>query len=364
MTSTTQMERRSFLQLVGIATSVTAVGGALAACGPASSPSGGGNKSLQINSFGGSFQSNVQKTVISPFQTKYGVTVDVTTALGSAALTRLKSSPKNKPAFDVAFMDLAPILQAKAAGLLQKIDPSKLSNLSNLYPLAVDKNGFWIAELVAMSGIAYNTEKVKTPPTSWQDLWDPKYAGHVAISDISGTIGYQFLVEAARLNGGSETNIDPGFAALKKLKPNIVSMYKTPAEAVQLLTSGEAWLGPAYSDRISAAKKEGAPVAFVQPKEGAIAVLSCMCIPNGTASLDPAHKFIDFMISTPINQSFVTANGEGPTNSKVVLSDNFLNENYVAYGKKVIDSLVALDYEEISRQIGGWTTRWASEIAG
>lgn len=359
--SSTEIGRRKFLQLAGTAAGAFAASGFLAACGPGS---GGGNKgTLNINSFGGSFQSAVEKTVVKPFESKYGATVNVTTALSSDALTQLKASNKGTPALDVAYMDLAPIYQAISSGLLQKFDRSKLPALSDMYSLAVDKNGYWIAELVAMTGIAYNTDKIKTPPTSWQDLWNPEYSGHVAISDISGTCGYQFLVEAAKLNGGSETNIDPGFTALKKLKPHLASIYKTPDEAVQLLTSGEAWLGVAYSDRTSAAKASGAPIAFAQPKEGAIAVLSCMTIPAGTQRATLAHQLMNEQISTKVNQNFVTAVAEGPTNSKVKLSKSFLDANYVPYGVQTINSLINYDYSVIARQLSDWTTRFGTDIS-
>lgn len=360
--TTNEFSRRSFMQLLGVVAGVGATGGLLTACGSGPN-SNSGSKELQINSFGGTFQSAVQKAVVPPFETKYGATVGVTTALSSAALTKLKASPKNKPALDVAYMDVAVVYQAKAAGLVQKIDMSKLSSIPDVYPLAIDKGGYWIAELAAMTGIAYNTDKIKTPPTSWQDLWDPKYAGHVSISDISGTAGYQFLVEAARLNGGSEANIDPGFAALKRLKPNIGSIYKTPDEMIQRLTSGEAWIGPGYSDRTSAAKQKGAPIDFVQPKEGAIVVLSAMCLPAGTAALDLAYKYIDFQMSTDVQRAFVTTIGEGPTNSKVILPEQFVKDNDLPYGQKGIEALVQQDSEAIAQQLSNWTTRWAAEVA-
>jgi spermidine/putrescine-binding protein len=59
--------------------------------------------------------------------------------------------------------------------------------------------------------IAYNTNLVKTPPASWADVWKAEFKGKLAIPDISGTSGQQFLMAAARLHGGSLENIDPGF---------------------------------------------------------------------------------------------------------------------------------------------------------
>ncbi|NVM94305.1 ABC transporter substrate-binding protein [Arthrobacter wenxiniae] len=359
------LNRRQFLSISGLAIGTTAAGLALTACGPnatgaSGSSQGASANSISINSFGGTFQKTIQETVVDPFTAATGTRVNVTTAISSEALTQLKASAS---AFDVAYMDLAIIYQAKAAGLLQTIDHSKLKSIAELYPLAVDDKGYWIAELASMTGIAYNTEKVTTPPTSWEDLWDPKYAGKVAICNVGGTAGYQFLATMAKLNGGSESNIDPGFKKLKSLKPNLAAIWSTPDEMSKLLTSGEAVIGVWYADRTSALRKSGAPVAFVQPKEGAIAVLSAMVIPKGTKKIDAAHEYIDFQISSKVNAKFVQVVGEGPTNRTVKLSPSFLEANYVPYGEQQIKSLATVDAEAIATHLSDWTTRWQSEIA-
>lgn len=358
----TTYDRRRFLQLSGLAAGAVALGGGLTSCRGGSATSSQ-TDTLAINSFGGTFQEAIEEVVVSGFESKYDASVSVVTAISTEALTQLKSSPENDPALDVAYMDLAPIYQARAAGLLQPMDRSKIPSLGQIYPLAVDEDGYWVAELVSMTGIAYNTEKVKTPPKSWMDLWNPDYAGHVAISDVAGTAGYQFLAQIARLNGGSEENIDPGFEQISKLKPSISSIYKTPDEMSRLLSSGEAWVGPWYADRLSSLKRDGAPVAFVTPTEGSIAVLSAMCISKGSSQLDLAHKFIEHQISADVNKEFITTIAEGPTNSKVKLDDKFLAENYIPYGTDAIDNLVSLDSRVIAENLSDWVTRWQSEIA-
>jgi putative spermidine/putrescine transport system substrate-binding protein len=357
------MDRRGFLRLAGLSAGAVAAGGLIEGCSRSTSTEAGGTKTLKINSFGGTFQDAIEKVVVPGFEDKYDASVGVTTAISTAALSQLKAAPEGKPPLDVVYMDLAPIYQAKAAGLLQPMAKDKIPSLKELYPLAVDDEGYWVAELVSMTGIAYNTDKVKQPPTSWKDLWDSRYRGKVAISDVSGTAGYQFIAEAARLNGGSEKDIDPGFAALKRLKPNLASIYTTPDEMSRLLSSGEAWMGPWYGDRLSSLKRQGAPVAFATPKEGAIAILSSMCIPKGTSQLDLAHNYIDFQISAKVNKEFITTIAEGPTNSKVKLDKKFLDDNYVPYGTKAIEKLVSLDNEVIAKSLAGWVTRWQSEIA-
>lgn len=335
---------------------------ALTACGPgASSGDGGNTDSLSINAFGGVFQDALQEHVVDPFSEESGTDVSVTTAISSDALTQMRA---DSSAFDVAYMDLGVIEQAKEAGLLQPMNLDNIPNSSELYPLAVDDEGYWVAELTSMTGIAYNTEKVSTPPTSWEDLWNEEYKNRVAISNVSGTVGYQFLVQAARQNGGDEANIDPGFEAIQDLQPNIVSIYNTPDEMSRLLTSGEAWLGPWYADRTGALKSSGAPVEFVEPEEGAIAVVSAMVIPADTANLEGAEDYINFQLAADVNSAFVQATGNGPTNRNVELPQDYLDANFVPYGDEQIDSLQTVDPAIVSENLSDWIDRWNTEVVG
>jgi putative spermidine/putrescine transport system substrate-binding protein len=334
----------------------------LTGCRPAEpEAAAGGDASLSVNAFGGVWQEALEAAVIAPFESESGTSVSVTTAISSEALAQLRA---DSDVFDVAYMDLAVVEQAKEAGLLQPLDLDAIPNSENLYPIAVDENGYWVAELTSMTGIAYNTEAISTPPTSWADLWNDEYAGRVAISNVSGTVGYQFLVQAARLNGGSEENIDPGFEAIEALKPNIVSIYNTPDEMSRLLTSGEAWLGPWYADRTGALKASGAPVEFVEPEEGAIAILSAMVIPKDSPNVEGALDYIDFQLAADINSSFVQATGTGPTNSLVELPQEYLDENFVPYGTDQVASLQTVDPAAVAANLSAWIERWNAEIAG
>ena len=128
--------------------------------------------------------------------------------------------------------------------------------------------------------ITYNTNLVKTPPTSWADLWKPEWKGKLAIPDISGTSGQQFLMAAARLNGGSLENIDPGFEAIKKLKPNVQMMYTQPDQIIPLFERGDIALAVWYTDRTGAAAAKGVPVAAAYPKEGAIGIVPTVSVPK------------------------------------------------------------------------------------
>ena len=96
-------------------------------------------------------------------------------------------------------------------------------------------------------GMTYNPDKVKTPPTSWADMWKPEYKGRVGITNLNSTLGTGFLVEIARMHGGSEANVDAGFKAIEELKPNIAAVAANPGQLATLYQQGQIDIGPATS---------------------------------------------------------------------------------------------------------------------
>ena len=72
-------------------------------------------------------------------------------------------------------------------------------------------------------GILYNEEELKKNklpmPKSWADLKKPEYAGRLGITAPQSSMGTAALVMLARINGGGEKNIEPGFQATKEIVP-------------------------------------------------------------------------------------------------------------------------------------------------
>ena len=56
---------------------------------------------------------------------------------------------------------------------------------------------------MSATAIVYDPKVITTPPTSWNDLFDPKFKGHMALGDITGTSGVQTMLALNRLKGGT-----------------------------------------------------------------------------------------------------------------------------------------------------------------
>ena len=102
---------------------------------------------------------------------------------------------------------------------------------------------------------------------------------------------------AAKLNGGSESNIDPGFDKIKALKPSILGFYKNSGVAGQMYQQGTAWIGPWYHGRAKYMADRGVPLEYVIPKEGAPPYISVIGVVKGTKNKAVAEKYMTWCCS-------------------------------------------------------------------
>lgn len=326
---------------------------AAALAGPASADE------LVVATFGGTFVDNSKKCHAAAFEKATGSTVKY--VLGSSVQTAAKMRAAGSRAeFDVAYMDSQIVKQVKAEGLLQPLEPARIEHWNDLYDASRDKDGYWVSMMFAGTIITYNTNLVKTPPTSWADLWKPEWKGKLAIPDISGTSGQQFLMAAARLNGGSVENIDPGFEAIKKLKPNVQMMYTQPDQIIPLFERGDIALAVWYTDRTGAAALRGVPVAAAYPSEGAIGIVPTVSVPKASTKRDLAQKYIATLLAPEGQLCFGQSQFAGPTNKKVQLPPDLAK--LVPYGP-LVQRMFFPDTDLVARKFPEWSERWGREIA-
>lgn len=174
--------------------------------------------------------------------------------------------------YDAMPNDEPPHLIGIGEQYLAKRNDSALPNLGNVYPSLLDKSqGYGVPATYSLVGIAYNTAMVKAPPTSWADLWKPEFKGKVGIARTSSNLGLATLAIAAKTFGGSEADLEPGWAKLKELDAKAA---RSPASLTQMLEREEIAMAPLWNNNTAAAAGKGLPIAFVKPKPGAIAIIS------------------------------------------------------------------------------------------
>jgi putative spermidine/putrescine transport system substrate-binding protein len=314
---------------------------------------------LVVGIFGGSFAEGSKVCHIAPFEQKTGAKVTLKFGNSSQFAAAVRATG-GKSDFDVVYIDNSLAAQLKNEKLLETIDKTKLSNAADISPRAFDKDSQYVAFETSATLIVYDTTQVKTPPTSWSDLYKPEYAGKLAIGDISGTSGAHLLIALNRMKGGTLTNVEPGFEAIKPLAKSSVTQYTQADQIVSLFERKEIAVAVWYPDRAGAAIDKGLPLAVVYPKEGAVGILPALVIPKGGKTPALALKYIDEVLSREGQACFAEKSYAGPVNTKVKLSDKAAR--IVPY-KETFDNLYMPDPEAVAKALPEWSKRWQREVS-
>lgn len=248
--------------------------------------------------------------------------------------------------------------QALQMGLCEKLSDAPV--YKDLYPLArLSPEATGIG--VVATGIGYNEEAFKkrgwAPPDSWESLTDPKYKQLLGMPPVTNTYGLHTLVEMARLRGGGEKNIDPGFKALKEeIGPNVLAWVSAPGEMDGMMQNGDVVMAVYGSGRAVALQGTGFPLKFIYPKEGGIAlqIAACGVTPNEQSELSQA--FIQYVLSPEVQTIQAQQNGFAPVNQTVNLAPEVAAR--MPYGPDKVNALIKVDWDTINQQRSEWTTRW------
>ncbi len=270
------------------------------------------------------------------------------------------NAAKNNPPIDVMLHDPGPALTAIGQGLVDNYPVAESKNYKDLIVEAQEETG--PAIFFQVVGLTYNPEKIKTPPTSWKDLWSPEYKGRAGITNLNSTLGTGFLVEIAKMFGGSESNIEPGFKALNDLKPNLAAVAANPGALATLFQQGQVDISPGNFNAIQILKARGVPVEFVVPKEGAIAFKTTIHIVKNTKNKDLAVALIEAAMSPDVQTRLMQSPYlVVPTNSKVQMQGE-ISKVLVKDQAELKQKFVFQDWKKINEQRAQWIERFNREI--
>ena len=341
-----------------------AAGGFLAVLsGIGSSAQAADEKELVFAGFGGSLQKSLQATVIPAFEKKYGVKVVYVTGTSNQILAKVKAQ-KSSPQIDVIWANDTTHYQGKAEKLYAKLDPAKVTNLSQLYDFAKDHDGIGIVMGIQALGIEYNTkvfkEKGWAPPTSWNDLKDTKYAKQLVIPPINNTYGLEALVMLSKMNGGGETNVDSGFKIFKEqINPNVLAYEPSPGKMTELFQSGQAVIAVWGTGRVQSFANTGFPVDFVYPKEGAATLLTTACPITKPNASPLASSFVKTLLDPKIQLVMLKDYGYGPVLKSLVIPPEL--GKMAPIGERAA-KLYNPDWTVINEKREEWTKRWNREV--
>ena len=315
---------------------------------------------LYVGGPGGSSQKLFQDRIIPAFKSKTGADVIYVSGNSTDMLAKL-TAQRGRQELNVVLIDDGPMYQAIKSGYCDTLTPAPV--YSDVYEVARFGDKAIGVGLIA-TGIVYNKATFEknawAPPKSWTDLTDTKFKRRFTTSSLSGTYGVHTLVMFARLSGGDERKIDPGFDAIeKRLAPNVASWSSSPAQLTEMLQNREVDIAVWGSSRAYALKKSGFPIEFVYPKEGAVALVLAACPVVQSSAPNLSQAFVQHLISPEVQQ-WLSTEGWGPTNKRTRLDGEIAQS--VPYGADAVKKLVRIDWNAVNQSRADWITRWNRTI--
>jgi putative spermidine/putrescine transport system substrate-binding protein len=319
-------------------------------------------KTLYVAAYGGSFEQTMRKEIIPAFEQKHGLKVEYVAGNSTDNLAKLQAQRGNQQ-IDVVILDDGPMYQAVALGFCA--DLAKAPVYDDLYDLARVPSGKAVNVGAVGTGIVYNKKMFEEngwpAPASWNDLKDPKYKKKLVIPPINNSYGLHALVMMARLNGGGEKAIEPGFKEFAgTINPNVLAYEPSPGKMTELFQSGQAAIAIWGSGRAKALADTGFPAAFVYPKEGGIVLASAACPIAGSKNAAEAQQFVQHMLMPDAQTSLAVSAGFGPVNKTVTLPAE--KQVGIPYGPEQIAKLMVVDWDTINANREAWNKRWTREI--
>jgi putative spermidine/putrescine transport system substrate-binding protein len=279
-----------------------------------------------------------------------------TNAITYPKMLAAKQANPNAPLINFGYFNVDMANRGDADDMWVPMDPARIPALTKIHPSLRRPGNRGIGYGIINVGLMYNKNLVKEPPTSWSALWDPKWRGKVVFFDNY----FVPLVLAARMNGGSETNIEPGFRVWAENAKNIRALTGTNDQLKNILVTGEAQIAPWFSAIWKFWADEGAPLGFVNPKEGAIAFPIYLQIVKGSTAeqIRVAEEVVNELLTPENNSRYAKLTHNIPAFPEAGMAQR-VDE---ALNPKVIENAIWLDWATMGQKSSEWRQRWEKEV--
>jgi iron(III) transport system substrate-binding protein len=179
-----------------------------------------------------------------------------------------------------------------------------------------DPNGRWAGAALSAFGICYNVDALKRigfneTPERWQDLADPRFFRHIALSDPtssgSAAKAFEMLVQEQIALAGGDAQLEEGWAngmrLIQKIAANARYFTDSASKVPWDVESGDAAAGMAIDfygrfQSESVRKADGTSrMGYITPKGGSSFGADPIGLLRGAPSPELAKKFIQFVLS-------------------------------------------------------------------
>jgi spermidine/putrescine transport system substrate-binding protein len=196
---------------------------------------------------------------------------------------------------------------------------------------------YHLPHLWGTEAISWRTDQWKGDPAalSYGDLWGEEVKGHVQGRphsllagiglwlDGTGKLPSNRLLDAYKDPDAFKKIYDEILKVAIAYKPWIKQFWDSADNTKSGLLENDVWIGLTWDGPALSLKKDGKPVNYQAPKEGAITWLDGLSITKAAKNAEQAYVFIDFLYTPEISAKLAEGSGYNPvvTGADALLSD-------------------------------------------
>lgn len=318
-------------------------------------------QTLVVTSYGGTWEQFMREVIVPPFEEMTGATVELAVGLSRDWMANLRAAGRNNPPYDVVIANETWISSGRLENRFVALPEDKVPNLVHVHPALRLEGDIGVLGLFQPLGIAYRTDLVQTPPTSWYDLWNEEFRGMVGIYNIVNSAAPMFIMLLAKLETGDPKNWEVGLEKIKELRPFKQTDFSGDME--NLLVQGEIHVGILDSPAWARLSQQGVPIAWVLPEEGAFMFEQNMNVTAGSRVQDLAFAFINYMLSEEVQLKWAQQYYVTPANVNVEISGELAK--LIPVTAQEVDTIHQWDWVWLNQgPREEMVNRWNREIRG
>ncbi|WP_277543425.1 ABC transporter substrate-binding protein [Haloarcula laminariae] len=354
--------RRAFLGTAGGASAI-----ALAGCnglGGNSSSDGEPSKpdSLVVRAWGGAWQENLQSEVAEPFTDETGIEIeyDNTSEEVMQGQIRTALNQNRAPPVNVNWSTTLQSYKAADADLMVPLDTDVVTNLSGLLPAAQPNIGDadWpFASLYSyVYSLSYNTDKVDSAPTSWEELWGDGWSDGLGFyQGGTGFVPVLATLADEELDGDMSATWD----RLEELSGN-VGLIGDDDQLTTNLIDGEISACTLIGANTYNAMQNDQPVDYTVPEEGAVAKRDAMYTPRGQedGAVHWGQEFINYAASADINGPWSEGLGVAPLHGDAEVPDWMAESEMFPTSEEQFNSMITVDPANYVENSSYWSSQF------
>ena len=247
----------------------------------------------------------IDEELITQFEEETGIVVNYQTVESNEALYALLKAGAGD--YDVIVPSDYMISQLIEEGMLEKLDYGNIPNFAlideRFKHLSYDPgNKYTVPYAWGTIGIIYNTTMVDEEITSWDVMFDDKYANNVLMFRNSRDAMAVALLELGySLNTTDVDELNEAYALLADAKNRGVYQSFVMDEVYQKMEGGNAAIGAYYAGDYLSMLDNNEDLAFVIPEEGSNWFVDAMCVLKDAPHKEEAEAWINFIASTEAN---------------------------------------------------------------